>query len=794
MAEHRSGRLDLAGSVGLLAAFAAAPAAWAATYPSGFSETVAFYGLTRPTAVRFAADGRVFVAEKSGLVKVFDGPGDATATTAIDVRTAVHDFWDRGLLGLALDPSFEANGYVYLLYAYDFNPVTGQGPPYWGDGCPDPPGATTDGCPVSGRLSRFQVGPDNTLDGGEHVLLEHYWCQQYPSHSVGGLAFDSTGALIVVAGDGANFNWIDYGQGGNNAGATPKNPCGDPPAGVAGKLTPPSAEGGALRSQDLRSTGDPLGYNGSVLRVDPATGAALPTNPLYGGPAAEDDRVIAHGLRNPFRTTVRPGTDEVWIGDVGWNSWEEIDRVASTTDATVENFGWPCYEGNSKLAAYDSADLALCESLYLQGGMAHTQPYYPYFHASHVDPQGDGCKTGSSAIGGLAFYTTGAYPASYQNALFFADFARDCIYVLQAGGDGLPSLATRTAFGVDAANPVDLQRGPGGDLYYVDFDGGRIVRIRYTADNTTPRAVAQALPASGPAPLHVQFDGSASSDPDPGATLFYDWDLDGDGRYDDSALASPKWLYTRAGTVEVGLLVTDDQGATDTAAVTVTVGDTAPTATVLAPARSLRWKVGDAIPFSGQGADSEDGALPAAALRWEVALHHCPGGPGDCHVHAVQSFDGVASGVFPAPDHEWYSYLEFTLTVTDSGGLAGQASVAIDPLTVEHTYLSVPAGLPLSVGGEEAATPFVAPAIVGSTMTLGVASPRPLGRTLYCWTGWSDGGEISHDIVAAPDPASWTATFAPCQPANPCGMDDDCNGSARRRARRPARAGLEVLP
>src|SRR5918999_3630150 len=150
------------------------PIRFAAAPPPGFQETVAFSGLTQPTAVRFAPDGRIFVAEKSGRIKVFDDFGDPTATLYADLSQQVHDFWDRGLLGLALDPQFTTGRpYVYVLYAYNKDPNSSQ-VPRWGDSCPSPPGATDDGCLVSGRLSR--------LNGGvEQVLIED-WCQQYPSH------------------------------------------------------------------------------------------------------------------------------------------------------------------------------------------------------------------------------------------------------------------------------------------------------------------------------------------------------------------------------------------------------------------------------------------------------------------------------------------------------------------------------------------------------------------------------------------------------------------------------------
>ncbi|WP_158839640.1 PQQ-dependent sugar dehydrogenase [Saccharothrix deserti] len=127
--------------------------AQAATLPPNFSDRVVFSGLTNPTAIQFADDGRVFAAQKNGVIKVFDNLADTTATTFADLSANVHDFWDRGMLGLALHPGFPANPYVYALYAYDA-PIGGT-PPTWGDGCPTPPGPTTDGCLVSGRLSRL---------------------------------------------------------------------------------------------------------------------------------------------------------------------------------------------------------------------------------------------------------------------------------------------------------------------------------------------------------------------------------------------------------------------------------------------------------------------------------------------------------------------------------------------------------------------------------------------------------------------------------------------------------------
>jgi hypothetical protein len=75
------------------------------TLPAGFQESIVFSGLIAPTNVEFSKDGRIFVAEKSGLIKVFDNLSDTTPTTFADLRTKVYNYSDRGLLGLALDPN-----------------------------------------------------------------------------------------------------------------------------------------------------------------------------------------------------------------------------------------------------------------------------------------------------------------------------------------------------------------------------------------------------------------------------------------------------------------------------------------------------------------------------------------------------------------------------------------------------------------------------------------------------------------------------------------------------------------
>ncbi|MFD7159847.1 PQQ-dependent sugar dehydrogenase [Kribbella sp. NPDC059898] len=726
----------------LLLPFAVIAPARAAVTPSAFSEQVVFSGLNSPTNVAFSPDGRVFVAEKSGLIKVFSSLDDPNPKVYADLRTEVYNYWDRGLLGIALHPNFPTDPRIYVLYTHDG--LIGGPTPKWGtpdtdaDPCPSPPGPTARGCLASARLSVLNA------NGAEQVLVED-WCQVFPSHSIGSIEFGPDGMLYAGGGDGGSFSYVDYGQNGNPpSDLSPDNPCGDGPAAVGAKLTAPTAEGGALRAQDLRTPNDPTTLDGSIIRIDPDTGQAAPGNPLSSSTDPNARRIVAEGLRNPMRLTFRPGTNELWIGDVGYSTWEEIDRIADPK-AGVTNFGWPCYEGPAQQPAYAAAKLNICQNLYAAGPSAVAQPYYAYNHADKV---GGTCSTGSSSISGMSFYKGGNYPAQYDGALFFTDYSRKCTWAMMPGSNGLPDPANIQLF-ASGYGATRLQTGPGGDLFAVDYDNGRILRYVYNGTNNPPTAIIHATPASGPTPLTVTFDGTASNDPD-GDPLTYAWDVDGDGLFDDSTAATVQHTYTTSGTVTARLRVSDGKTSTTTS-VQINVANTAPTATITAPGPATTWKVGDTINFSGSATDPEQGTLPGSALTWTLIMHHCPS---DCHTHTITSFTG-ATGSFVAPDHEYPSYLELRLTATDSGGLTDTKSVLLNPRTTELTVNSWPPGMPLAMGNAAGESPLVGTTIVGSSVSVSADPAQPVANEMYRFGLWSDGGVRDHNLVA-PDRVATT--------------------------------------
>lgn len=757
---------------------AAGSAAAGPVLPSGFQDSVvpfeglqAGQGIEEPTIFRFAPDGKVFVGEKSGKILVYDSLADHTPTLFADLRTEVYNGNDRGLLGLAVDPQFsEAHPYVYVLYAYDHQLGEAAPPPRWGnpgedgDGCPEPPGVESDGCVISGRLSRLTADLTTDKSTEEKPLITD-WCQQFSSHSVGDLQFDAEGNLWASGGEGASFTKVDWGQ----YGFPQVNPCGDPPAGVGGLEEPPEAEGGALRSQNPQKLG------GKLIRIDPKTGEGVPGNPLFAsfGATENERRIVGKGFRNPFRFAIDPATKEVYVDNVGSSIYEEIDRFAPSS-SSLYNSGWPCYEGPEKRELYEFRGLKVCDDLYKTPGST-SPPFYYYSHESGVTPNDPCAYKEGSAIGGLSFYEGGSYPDEYDGALFFADAVRGCIYVMRRGEDGRPNPLTAEPFLTDGGlyPGVDIEVGPEGDLFYASlysdgFEPGAIHRVSYDPD--APHAQLVADREWGNTPLEVQFDAGGSTDPQQEG-LEYEWDLDGNGVFGaptPSSTASETYL-DGSKNQEAAVRVIDESGHSSVAHLTIFPGDTPPTVEIEKPAAGTRWDVGQTIHFEGGAVDSEEvsgknpqGEVPPERLYWRSRLYHCPGGPESCHAHPLQVFPAVRSGDLTAPDHDLPSHIEISLTATDARGLSAQKSVDIYPNVSFIGIRSNPPGVTISAGLDTAATPFGVEAIEGSKVTISAPEKASIGGESYLWSQWSDGGARTHSIVAGGS-GSLTATYLPSQ-------------------------------
>lgn len=719
-------------------------------------------GVRSPVAARVSADGRIFVASKRGEIQMFDGAGDTSPVPAVDLFVESHSAGDRGVIGMELDPEFTTGRpYLYALYTYNKDPFGDATVPRWGsngtDACPDPPGTTIDGCTVTARLVRYTVGDDGIgVPGSRIILLDGAsertggWCVQY-THSIGTVAFGPDGALYVGAGDGATARAVDYGQlGGSRADSpTPANPCSDEPGGRGTELSPATSHGGALRSQAVRAaTADGfVSWDGAILRVDPDTGLPLPSNPLVGNGRAGDDRIVAYGLRNPFRFAFRPGTDELWLGDVGWTRFEEINAFRTGPDQdTVPNFGWPCYEGTGRQGAYDSADIGLCESLYgtptsSLGGVSSPLASAVFSYPRQGEQPAPGCaSSGGNSVTGGQFLTGPAWPDSIRDGYVFADYARGCIAVLPPGADGEPDVTRPTAL-VTGTAAVDIQLGPDGNLYWVDIVTGSLNRLESTTGaNLPPVASFTATPASGPVPLAVRFDASRSRDPNPDDSLSYAWDLDGDGACDDATGLVADRTYATRGAVAVRLCVSDGVGGTEAHTVVIHPGESPPLITSLtSDAGPDGWSVDDRINFTGTATEHTGEELPDSALGWAFDVRHCETeDDASCHTHPYAEHTG-ASVSLVAPDHEHYAFVRASLTVTGSNGLTSTRTLESRPRVSTVALATRPTGMTVTNGLVTGTSPVTARYLHLGNGQLLVPRLASVDGRKYRFAGWADG-------------------------------------------------------
>jgi glucose/arabinose dehydrogenase len=589
----------------------------------------------------YLPSGRILAINKEGQVRQgnFGDPPGSWAPVAFNSADPINSDIDRGLVGLAIAPDYATTGSVYLMY--DFSQ----------DNCApkETPAAVNNVCGRVSRLTAQNPAAPTALVNEQEILrfpaFSAYGIGNDQSHTVGTVIAMPDGTLFVGNGDSSSF---------------------DPEHGGGGSYDPTS-----FFAQDVTSP------RGKIFHINP-DGSGVSSNKFYdaSNPSSWASRVYVYGLRNPFRFSVKPGTNTLYIGDVGSGEYEEIDVAHGG-----ENFGWPCYEGPLDNRNEFSGDPS-CQNQYNQGTAGITAPLFSYAHGPIVNgvmqPEG----VGHAIIGG-EFYTGLAY-GPLNGAYIFGDAPYGVIYALRTdGSDNLISApADRTDWFIGPNNttnsppdggvgiPVAFHTAPDGNIQIADLSASRIFELQGCTTGCPPVARGTVNPIGGkPNQTLFTFDGSQSYDP-AGKALTYTWDF-GDGTAPQTGAAVQQHVYATAANFTAHLTVSDGP-LSATADVAVTTLHSPPTIR-LVPDKQGSYAVNDPVTMTALAFDESGNQLTGTAIQWQLTIHHCPD---LCHIHPTTPTPVPTGVTFTtvAPNHGTNFYLTFSATATASYGLSATAT------------------------------------------------------------------------------------------------------------------------
>jgi glucose/arabinose dehydrogenase len=704
----------------------------AQTPPGGFSSVVISSEFSEAVGLTFSKDGNdMFVWERTGKVWVVT---NNQTQLLLDISQEVGSWHDHGLLGFALHPQFETNGYFYVLYVVDRHYLMNVGTAAYDPAKNEYFAATI------GRLALYKATKTGNIfsvdPASRKILIGQTRSSSIAilskTHGVGSLVFGTDGTLLISSGDGASPSSVDVGSAVESYYSRA----------LADGIITPLEDVGSLRSQLLES------LNGKILRIDPMTGEGIPSNPFYDAsdPNSVRSKIWALGFRNPFRMNLKPGTGStdkseanpgvLYVGDVGWNTWEEINVV----NKGGMNFGWPIFEGLEAHEVYSNTRTSnpytpnplfltnnctqqyftfqdLIQQTTASGIVSfknpcdnsqtlpdsvttfiHSRPIIDWKHGTgpartgifngeraaviNVGATGSpvtGPQFGGSSSTGGVFYTGSDFPPEYKNTYFHGDYGAEWIRNISLTADDKP-VSVKNFINIGASVVAMTTHPIQGGLYYIHLgtEGAEIRRIYYGA-NRPPVPVAIMDKMYGTSPLQVQFTGSNSSDPE-GSPLTYEWNF-GDGTA-VSTLANPTHTFIAPAGIPtkyiITLKVTNTKGASAiNKTLFVSVNNTPPEVTITSPVANSVYPIVGQITYNLRATVTDLEHTSSQLLyEWQTLQHH------NTHTHpgAIDTLSETTTIISPEGGCDGQTYFfEIVLKVTDGAGLTGTHSIFMQP-------------------------------------------------------------------------------------------------------------------
>lgn len=569
-----------------------------------FNKVVLTQGLNEPIELTVLPDGRVLFIERGGRVHLYRPAAESTTQiAALSVSTKYSNGEDAedGLLGIAADPNFADNGWIYLYYSPAGN---------------DPKNV----------LARVTMRGDSLDLSSRKVMLEIPVQRDECCHTGGSIAFDAEGNLYLSTGDNTNPFATGYAPIDERPGREPWD-----------------AQRSAANTNDLR---------GKILRITPRADGSytIPNGNLFppGTPNTRPE-IYTMGHRNPYRISVDQRTGYLYWGDVGPDAGRDsVDRGPAGHDEfnqarAAGNFGWPYFIADNK--RYRDFDFGsqtpgrLFDPVTPENdspnntGLERLPPakpayvWYPAAASKEFPLLGTGGRT---AMAGPVYYRADfaeaerPFPAYYDGKLFLYEWMRGWILAVTMDEEGDLVSMERFMPSHRFSNPIDMAFGPTGDLYILEYgttwfsrnDDARLVRIEYNAGNRTPVAAASVDASAGATPHVVAFSSKGTADAD-GDSLRYEWTISDESGTELATLTGPNPTFTfeEPGVYAAALTVTDEHGARATAEVAITAGNSPPEVAISLSGGNRTFIFPDTpVEYSVSVRDREDGSLEGGEI------------------------------------------------------------------------------------------------------------------------------------------------------------------------------------
>jgi cytochrome c len=571
-----------------------------------FTKVVLTEKLDEPVELAVLPDNRVLFIERHGYVNLYSPTTKKVrriATIPVSTKYADSSQAEDGLLGLAADPNFAKNGWVYM---------------YYSPAGPEPKNV----------LARYHMTGDALDLSSKKVVLEVGTQRLKCCHTGGSIAFDSKGNLFMSTGDNSNPFATGYAPIDERPGRSPWD-----------------AQKSSANTNDLR---------GKIIRIHPEPNGTytIPQGNLFppGTPKTRPE-IYTMGHRNPYRISVDQHTGFLYWGDVGPDAnvdsvgrgprgYDEINQARSPG-----YYGWPYFVGNNQAYYRTTFIDSTTETSGAQFDPAHpvnTSPnntgltdlpaargayiWYPYAASPDFPIVGSG---GRAAAAGPVFYRDdfrGAarpFPQYYNGKLFIYEFMRHWIMAVTMAPNGDLASIERFMPGTEFSAPIEMEFAPNGDLYMLEygtawFQGNpdaRLVRIEYNAGNRKPIVAAAVDQPAGALPMHVKLSSAGTVDLDEDS-LRYEWTIRrGSTVVQKSTESNPSVTFSRPGTYTASLVATDPHGASSTADVKIVAGNEPPNVDVdLIGSNKTFFFPGVPVRYSTRVTDREDGSLQGGSI------------------------------------------------------------------------------------------------------------------------------------------------------------------------------------